>query len=290
MIFEGCATALITPFTNDEVDVDSLKKIVKYQLSNDVNALVALGTTGEPSTLNEEEKRLVVDTIVKETMGRVPVILGCGSNSTAICMQNVKQASRLGVDGVLIVTPYYNKCTQEGLVFHYTEIAKSTPLPIILYNVPSRTGVNMLPSTFEKLAHVDNIVGVKEASGNMAQIAEYIRIANMYNKAIYSGDDALTVPSMSLGAKGVISVVSNALPKRVATMTSSMRDGNLILAKDVQLSLLPLVDALFCETNPIPIKHAMSALGLCENTLRLPLTQMTKRNADKLEKLLSQFA
>ncbi len=290
MIFEGCATALITPFTNDEVDVDSLKKIVKYQLSNDVNALVALGTTGEPSTLNEEEKGLVVDTIVKETMGRVPIILGCGSNSTATCISNVKRASHLGVDGVLIVTPYYNKCTQDGLVFHYTEIAKSTPLPIILYNVPSRTGVNMLPSTFEKLAHIDNIVGVKEASGNMTQIAEYIRIANKYNKAIYSGDDALTVPSMSLGAKGVISVASNALPKRVATMTSAMRDGNLTLAKDIQLSLLEFVNALFCETNPIPIKHAMERLGLCENTLRLPLTKMTNKNANNLDKLLTQFA
>ncbi len=290
MIFEGCATALITPFTNDEVDVDSLKKIVEYQLSNGVNALVALGTTGEPSTLGEDEKRLVVNTVVQEANGRVPVILGCGSNSTAIAIQNVKQASRLGVDGVLIVTPYYNKCTQDGLVFHYTEVAKNTHLPIIIYNVPARTGVNMLPSTFERLAHIDNIVGVKEASGNMTQIAEYIRIANKHNKAIYSGDDALTVPSMSLGAKGVISVVSNALPKHVATMTSAMRDGNISIAKDTQLSLLPLVDTLFCEINPIPIKHAMSALGLCENTMRLPLTKMTKQNADKLEKLLAQFA
>lgn len=283
MVFEGCATALITPFTNDEVDIASLKKIIDYELSCKVDALCVLGTTGEPCTLSDDERRIVIDLAVKQVNGRVPLIVGCGSNSTKTAIRNVKEAKELGADAVLVVTPYYNKCTQQGLIEHYTSIANSTSLPIICYNVPSRTGVNMLPSTFETLAKIENIKGLKEASGNMQQIAECIRIASTYNKAVYCGDDALSVSSMSLGAKGVISVVSNALPMLVGNMTRAIKQNDYTLAGEIQLSLLPLISLLFQETNPIPIKYCMHYLGFCQNTLRLPLTSVSKQLQSKLE-------
>lgn len=290
MIFNGSATALITPFTNDGVDVAAFEKLLDFQIENGTDAVVVLGTTGEPATMSQEEKEQIIKTAVRHVAGRIPVIVGAGSNSTQSAIKSCEIAQKLGADALLVVTPYYNKCTQNGLVEHYGAIAKSTDLPIVCYNVPSRTGVNMLPSTFEKLAEYKNIAGIKEASGNMEQIQQYIRLCNRMNKAVYSGDDALTVPIMAMGGKGVISVASNICPKFVAEMTASILDGNLEKASAMQLQLLPLISALFCEVNPIPVKKAMEMKGLCNGIVRLPLTQMTDENSAKLQKIMLDFA
>lgn len=290
MIFEGTATALITPFTNDKVDFDSLEKILNFQIENDVNALVVLGTTGEPSTMTKQEKQDVIRFVVRHANGRLPIIVGAGSNSTQGAIDSCHEAQDLGADGVLVVTPYYNKCTQEGLVEHYRAIAQSTSLSIICYNVPSRTGVNLLPSTFDKLAEIENIAGIKEASGNMEQIEQCIMLAKNSGKVVYSGDDALTVPVIAMGGMGVISVASNAYPKIVSKMTEYALNGDFKRARDVQLALLPLISTLFCEVNPIPIKQAMQSLGLCDGQLRLPLTQMTEMNAEKLSTIMQELA
>ena len=217
MIFRGTATALITPFTEDDkVDVKALCEIVERQIASGVDALVALGTTGEPATLSEEEKKQVVEVCIKQTRGRVPVIVGAGSNSTRRAIETCRMAQDLGADGLLVVTPYYNKCTQDGLVEHYGAIADSTSLPIICYNVSSRTGVNMLPETFARIAKRKNVVGIKEASGNMEQIEKCLALCP---DKVISGDDALTLPIMAMGGLGVISVASNVCPKYVADMT-----------------------------------------------------------------------
>ena len=289
MIFKGIATALITPFKNGKIDVEAFQKILDYQYDNGVDAVVVLGTTGEPATMSQEEKDLVITLAVKRLKGKIPIIVGAGSNCTESAIRACKNAEKLGADGLLVVTPYYNKCTQEGLVAHYGEIAKSTSLPIICYNVPSRTGVNMLPQTFAKLAsEYDNIVAVKEASGNMEQIEQYLRLVR--GKAhVYSGDDALTVPITAMGGSGVISVASNVCPKYVSDMTRFALEGNYEKARQMQLAMLPLVSALFCEVNPIPIKKAMKLKGYCSSKLRLPLTEMTKENARKLANILEDY-
>lgn len=290
MIFEGTATALVTPFTNDKIDFDSLERILNFQMENGVNALVVLGTTGEPSTMTKQEKQDVIRFVVRHANGRLPIIVGAGSNSTQGAIASCHEAQDLGADGVLVVTPYYNKCTQEGLVEHYRAIAQSTSLSIICYNVPSRTGVNLLPSTFEKLADIENIAGIKEASGNMEQIEQCIKVANDSGKVVYSGDDALTVPIMAMGGKGVISVASNAYPKFVSKMTEYALDSDYAKAREIQLAMLNLISALFCEVNPIPIKRAMQSLGLCDGQLRLPLTRMTEKNAEKLLSAMQELA
>lgn len=287
MIFRGTATALITPFTKDDkVDVKALCEIVERQIASGVDALVALGTTGEPATLSEEEKKQVVEVCIKQTRGRVPVIVGAGSNSTRHAIETCRMAQNLGADGLLVVTPYYNKCTQEGLVEHYGAIADSTSLPIICYNVSSRTGVNMLPETFARIATRKNIVGIKEASGNMEQIEKCLALCP---DKVISGDDALTLPIMAMGGLGVISVASNVCPKYVSDMTHYALDGEWERARKMQLALLPLISALFCEVNPIPIKKAMEIKGYCTSKLRLPLTSLTQNNAEKLAKILADF-
>ena len=287
MIFRGTATALITPFTKDDkVDVKALCEIVERQIASGVDALVALGTTGEPATLSEEEKKQVVEVCIKQTRGRVPVIVGAGSNSTRHAIETCRMAQNLGADGLLVVTPYYNKCTQEGLVEHYCAIADSTSLPIICYNVSSRTGVNMLPETFARIATRKNVVGIKEASGNMEQIEKCLALCP---GKVISGDDALTLPIMAMGGLGVISVASNVCPKYVSDMTHYALDGEWERARKMQLALLPLISALFCEVNPIPIKKAMEIKGYCTSKLRLPLTSLTKNNAEKLAKILADF-
>ncbi len=287
MIFRGTATALITPFTKDDkVDVKALCEIVERQIASGVDALVALGTTGEPATLSEEEKKQVVEVCIKQTRGRVPVIVGAGSNSTRHAIETCRMAQNLGADGLLVVTPYYNKCTQEGLVEHYGAIADSTSLPIICYNVSSRTGVNMLPETFARIATQKNVVGIKEASGNMEQIEKCLALCP---DKVISGDDALTLPIMAMGGLGVISVASNVCPKYVSDMTHYALDGDWERARKMQLALLPLISALFCEVNPIPIKKAMEIKGYCTSKLRLPLTDITQNNAEKLAKLLADF-
>ena len=287
MIFRGTATALITPFTEDDkVDVKALCEIVERQIASGVDALVALGTTGEPATLSEEEKKQVVEVCIKQTRGRVPVIVGAGSNSTRRAIETCRMAQDLGADGLLVVTPYYNKCTQDGLVEHYGAIADSTSLPIICYNVSSRTGVNMLPETFARIAKRKNVVGIKEASGNMKQIEKCLALCP---DKVISGDDALTLPIMAMGGLGVISVASNVCPKYVADMTHYALVGEWEKARKMQLALLPLISALFCEVNPIPVKKAMEIKGYCTSKLRLPLTPLTSHNAEKLEKILADF-
>lgn len=288
MIFKGTATALITPFTSDGVDFDSFDRILDDQLSGGVDAVVVLGTTGEPATMTAAEKKAVIEFAVKKLKGKLPVIVGTGANSTSAATEMSVLAESLGADALLLVTPYYNKATQQGLIAHFRTVADAVHTPIICYNVPGRTGVNMLPATFAELAEHPNIAAVKEASGNMEQIEEAIRITE--GKAVvYSGDDGITVPVMAMGGMGVISVVSNAAPRFTAEMTSAFLSGDLKKAAKMQLDMLPLVRALFSEVNPIPVKKAMQLRGLCNGTLRLPLTEMTAANAAKLAEILPAF-
>lgn len=289
MIFEGTATALVTPFTKDKVDENALEKLIEYQLNGGVDALVLLGTTGESATITQSERRQIIELAKSKIAGKIPLIVGAGSNDTRHAIELCKEAQMLGADGLLIVTPYYNKCTQEGLVMHYSAIANATSLPIILYNVPSRTGVNLLPSTFKQIVDDNkNVVAIKEASSNMSQIMDCIRLAS--GKAlVYSGDDALTVPTMAMGAMGVISVASNLLPKEMTAMTRSALSGDFARASKLQLALLPLINALFCEVNPIPIKQALALKGLCHPDMRLPLSNMSDKNITKLKDILKNF-
>ncbi len=288
MIFKGTATALITPFTESGVDFDALDKLLDAQVAGGVSAVVVLGTTGEPATMTAAEKKAVIEFSVKKLKGVIPVIVGTGSNSTAAAIENSVQAEKLGADAILVVTPYYNKATQAGLVAHYTAIADAVNIPIICYNVPGRTGVNLLPATFAKIAEHRNIAAIKEASGNMEQIEEAIRLSD--GKAVvYSGDDGITVPLMAMGGMGVISVASNVAPKFTSDMTSAMLDGDLAKAAAMQLRMLPFVRALFCEVNPIPVKKAAQLKGLCNGIVRLPLTEMTEENAAKLAAMLPDF-
>lgn len=288
MIFKGTATALITPFTSDGVDFDSFDRILDDQLSGGVDAVVVLGTTGEPATMTAAEKKAVIEFAVKKLKGKLPVIVGTGANSTSAATEMSVLAESLGADALLLVTPYYNKATQQGLIAHFRTVADAVHTPIICYNVPGRTGVNMLPATFAELAEHPNIAAVKEASGNMEQIEEVIRLTE--GKAVvYSGDDGITVPVMAMGGMGVISVVSNAAPRFTAEMTSAFLSGDLKKAAKMQLDMLPLVRALFSEVNPIPVKKAMQLRGLCNGSLRLPLTEMTAANAAKLAEILPAF-
>lgn len=288
MIFKGTATALITPFTRDGVDFESLDRILDDQLAGGVDAVVVLGTTGEPATMTMAEKRAVIEFAVKKLKGKLPVIVGTGANSTAAAVEMSVTAESLGADALLLVTPYYNKATQKGLIAHFTAVADAVHTPIICYNVPGRTGVNMLPATFAELAEHPNIAAIKEASGNMEQIEEAIRLAGD-KAAVYSGDDGITVPVMAMGGMGVISVVSNAAPRFTSEMTSAFLSGDLKKAAKMQLEMLPFVRAMFSEVNPIPVKKAMQLRGLCNGILRLPLTEMTAENAAKLEKLMPAF-
>lgn len=288
MIFKGTATALITPFTENGVDFASLDTLLDDQVKNGVNALVILGTTGEPATMSLDEKKSVIEFTVKKLKGKLPIIVGTGANSTKAAVEMSVLAEKMGADALLVVTPYYNKATQQGLIAHYTAIADAVNLPIICYNVPGRTGVNLLPATFAKIAEHKNIAAIKEASGNMEQIEEAIRLSK--GKAdVYSGDDGITVPVMAMGGIGVISVVSNVAPKFTSDMTSAMLAGDIAKAAEMQLKMLPFVKALFSEVNPIPVKKAAQLKGLCNGILRLPLTEMTEENTRKLVELLPEF-
>jgi len=273
---KGCFTALVTPFRNGKVDTEALKKIVRFQLENGVSGLVPCGSTGEAATLTPEEYALVIKTVVAAVKGRVPVVPGVGTNSTAKSVEMVKKVSALGADGLLAIVPYYNKPTQEGMAAHFSELAKATRLPIILYNIPGRTGVNMLPATALGLrAKFSHIVGIKEASGNLDQVSEIINGADE-EFAVMSGDDSLTLPMMSVGARGVISVASNAAPAEVEQMCELFLKGEVVGAAAIHHELFPLVKALFTETNPIPVKYAASLLGLCSPEPRLPLLPLSE--------------
>ena len=276
-IFEGIATALITPITENGIDYEAFGKVIDWQIEEGVNALVICGTTGEASTLTDEEHREAIAFSVKRANGRVPIIAGTGSNDTAYAIDLTKFACEAGVDGVLVVTPYYNKATQNGLIKMFTDIADASTVPVILYNVPSRTGVNIAPKTVAALAEHPNINAIKEASGNISQIAEIAALCGDKIN-IYSGNDDQIVPIMSLGGKGCISVLSNVLPKESVAICESFAKGDVKTSCALQLKYLNLINALFSEVNPIPVKAAMAAMGFCEDYLRLPLTPMEEAN------------
>lgn len=287
-MFIGSGTALITPFINGLVDYEALERLIEMQIREGSDALIILGTTGEASTIYAAEKEKIIEFSIKKINKRVPAIIGTGANSTACSVENSINAEKLGADALLIVTPYYNKCTQSGLIAHYNTIADAVGIPIITYNVPSRTGVNIVPDTLAKMAEHKNIAAIKEASGNIDQIAEVARLTRG-KLALYSGNDGDVVPVLSLGGQGVISVVANIAPKYMHDLTTSFLSGDIKKARDMQLDILPLVKAIFSEVNPIPIKKAVSLMGLCNNELRMPLTPMEEANAVKLRECMLSF-
>ena len=272
-IFEGMATALITPITENGIDYEAFAKLIDWQIDEGIDGLVICGTTGEASTLTDEEHREAIAFAVKQANGRVPIIAGTGSNDTAYALDLTKFACEAGVDGVLVVTPYYNKATQKGLINLFTQIADVSTVPVILYNVPSRTGVNIKPSTVLELSKHPNINAIKEASGDISQIAEVAALCGD-SINIYSGNDDQVIPIMSLGGKGCISVLSNLLPKESSAMCKAYANGDVKTAREMQLNYLHLINALFSEVNPIPVKAAMAEMGFCEDYLRSPLTPM----------------
>ena len=285
-VFTGAATAIITPFDeNNNVDFDKLGKLIDWQIEKGINAIVICGTTGESSTLTDEEHKDAIKYAVEKVNGRVPVIAGTGSNDTAYAIDMTKFACEVGADAMLVVTPYYNKATQKGLIQSFTAIADASTKPVILYNVPSRTGCNIQPATALALADHPNIVAIKEACGNISQIAELAALVGD-KMDIYSGNDDQIVPILSLGGKGVISVLSNVMPEETVAICDKFFNGDIAGSRKLQLELLPLVNALFCEVNPIPVKAAMAAMGFCENTLRLPLTPMEEKNEAMLLDLM----
>ena len=280
-MFTGAGVAIVTPFKEGRIDFEAFERLVDFQIENNTQALIVLGTTGESSTQNFKEREELITSAVKKAAGRIPVIIGTGSNSTQAAVENTKQAEALGADGVLLVTPYYNKCTQKGLIEHFTIIANATKLPAILYNVPSRTGVNIAPETVAALSNVENIIGVKEASGNISQILEIKRLVPADFK-IYSGNDDQVIPIYACGGHGVISVSSNVIPKEMQEMCVAFMNGNVEEALRIQLLYKKFIDLLFCEVNPIPVKAALNAMGYIEHELRLPLTPMEESNKTKL--------
>ena len=281
IIFKGMATALVTPMTSDGVDYEALGRLIDFQLENGINALVSVGTTGESATLTPQERNQVISFTIDRVAGRVPVIAGTGTNNTAHAIDFSVSADKAGADALLVVTPYYNKATQKGLIAHFTAIADRVTKPMILYNVPSRTGCNLLPATVAELAKHPNIAAIKEASGNMSQVVDLVARCGE-DITVYSGEDGLTVPILSMGGMGTISVLSNVLPKEAVAMTDAFFAGRIQEAAQWQCKLLPLIDCLFSEVNPIPAKAALSAMGFGEEHLRLPLTPMEPENREKL--------
>lgn len=286
-VFKGVATAIVTPMNEEGVDYEAFGRLIEWQIAEGVNAIVATGTTGEGATLTDAEHKEVLKFCVEKVAGRIPVIAGTGSNDTAYAIELTRYACEIGADAMLLVTPYYNKATQKGLITSFTAIADASTKPCILYNVPSRTGCNLLPATVAVLAEHPNIVGIKEASGNISQIAEIFALCG--DKIdVYSGNDDQIVPIMSLGGVGVISVLSNPLPKKTVEICDRFFAGDVKGAAKLQIELLPLVKALFCEVNPIPAKAAMAYMGYGKNYLRLPLTPMEPQNEEKLIALLKE--
>ena len=284
-IFEGAATALVTPLTEQGIDYEAFGKLIDWQIESGIDALVICGTTGEGSTLTDEEHRAAIEYAVKRAAKRVPIIAGTGSNDTAYAIDLTKFAYEVGADASLVVTPYYNKATQNGLIKMFTAIADAAPLPMILYNVPSRTGCAIAPSTYLALADHPNIVAIKEANGDISKIAETAKLVGD-KLDIYSGNDDQIVPVMSLGGKGVISVLSNLIPAETSEICKAFMRGDVKKSRDMQLEYLDLINTLFCEVNPIPVKAAMAAMGYCENYLRLPLTPMEPEHEAKLIALM----
>lgn len=288
VIFKGCGTAIITPFTENGVNFEEFKKMIEFQIENGVDAIIVCGTTGESSTMTVEERKETIKCAIDTVNGRIPVIAGTGSNCTASAIEMSKWAEEAGADAVLLVTPYYNKTTQEGLIAHYTAIAKEITIPVILYNVPSRTGLNIAPKTCLELSKIENIVAIKEASGNLSQIAEIAELCGD-NLAIYSGNDDQIVPILSLGGIGVISVLSHLVPNDVHTMVTLFLEGDTATATKLQLKTLNLTKALFSEVNPIPVKAACNMMGFNVGIPRLPLIEMSKDGQAKLKEEMIKY-
>lgn len=290
-MFKGLGTAMITPFDESgAVDYSALEKIVDSQLNGGVDALFVCGTTGEPPTMNAAEREKVVRSVIEQVNGKISVFVGTGSNDCVHAVELSKQAQAMGADGVLAVTPYYNKCTQDGLYLYYKAINDAIDIPIVAYNVPGRTGVNMKPETVEKMTALSNVRGVKEASGNITQILEISRRIRGSQINLYSGDDCIAVPIMSVGGSGLISVASNAIPAIMSEMIHAWLDGDHAKALDMQLKYQPFFNGMFLEVNPIPVKTACSLLGMCKPFMRLPLTTLTDGNREKLEKIMKDIA
>ena len=288
IIFKGCGTALATPFNEKGVNFEVFGEMIEDQIKNGVDALIVCGTTGESSTMTDTERKETIKFVVNKANKRVPVIAGTGSNNTSSAISLTKYAEEIGCDACLVVTPYYNKTTQDGLISHYSAIASSTNLPIILYNVPSRTGVNILPETCYKLSKIPNIVAIKEASGNISQVAK-IKELCQDDLAIYSGNDDQVIPLLSLGGIGVISVLSNIAPKYTHDMVIEYLDGNTKEALNKQLNALNLINSLFSEVNPIPVKYALKLKGYDFGKPRLPLIELSDKNKDVLEKEMKKM-
>ncbi len=286
-VFTGCGTAIATPFTDKGINYQSFETLVEDQIKNDIDAIIVCGTTGESATMSEDEKKSLIKYSIDKINKRTKVIIGTGSNNTIKAIEMSKYAEKAGADALLIVTPYYNKATQKGLVAHYKAIADSVNIPIIVYSVPSRTGVNILPETCLELSKIDNIVGIKEASGNISQIAKTASLCGD-NFDIYSGNDDQIIPILSLGGKGVISVLSNIMPKYTHDMVYKYLNGEIKEATKMQLDVIELIDMLFCEVNPIPVKYALNLMGYDYGIPRLPLTELSDSNKDKMVKVLKK--
>lgn len=287
-IFQGVATAIVTPMNKNGVDYDAFGRLIDWQIEQGINGLVVAGTTGEGSTLSDEEHREVLAYAVKRINGRVPCIAGTGSNDTAYAIELTKYACSIGCDAMLVVTPYYNKATQKGLVKMFNAIADASTKPIIVYNIPSRTGVNIEPATFVELAKHPRIAAIKEASGNLSKMVEEFALLDG-SLDIYSGNDDQIVPTLSMGGKGVISVLSNIMPKETVAMCDAFFAGDVATAAKMQCKYLPLIQALFCEVNPIPVKAALATMGRMEGVIRLPLTEMEEDHQEKMVSIMRGF-
>lgn len=284
-LFRGSAVALVTPFQNGKVDTAALERLVEMQLAGGSSAIIVCGTTGEPTTMNSEERELTVRTVVRAVNGRVPVVAGTGTNCTQNVIDTAKRYEDIGCAAQLVVTPYYNKTSAEGLYCHYMAIAEQTALPIVIYNVPSRTAMDISPEVLDRLAMCEKFIAVKESSYNLPYVMEKIRRVGG-RLAFYSGNDDMVIPMMALGAEGVISVVANAVPEMVAHMARGYLEGDQRMALDLQLRLMPLIRALFAEVNPIPVKAAVEMMGLCSGELRLPLVPICEENRAQLRDAL----
>lgn len=282
IIFEGCGTAIVTPFNEEGVNFEAFKKLIEDQIAGEVDAIIVCGTTGESATMTTEEKKETIKFVVDTVAKRTKVIAGTGSNDTKSAIEMSKYAESVGADGILVVTPFYNKTTQEGLVAHYKAIASSVDIPIIMYSVPSRTGVNINPETCLELSKIDNIVAIKEASGNISQVAKIAHLCKD-NLTIYSGNDDQIIPVMSLGGKGVISVLSNIMPKYTHDMTKKYLEGNTKEASQMQIEVIDLINALFIEVNPTPVKYVLNLMGYDCGKPRLPLVEPTDQNKEKIK-------
>jgi 4-hydroxy-tetrahydrodipicolinate synthase len=288
-MFTGSMVALVTPFKEGKVDWQSLEALVDFHMQNGTNGIVPCGTTGESATLDHKEHHEVIERVIKAVNKRIPVIAGTGSNSTTEAVALTKGAEKAGADGALMISPYYNRPTQEGIYQHYKKVASEVGIPIIVYNIPGRTGSKIEPETLARLAEIKNVAGVKEATGSVDQAIDVIRLCGD-NLAVYSGEDSLTFSLMALGGKGVISTVANIAPKAMSQLTDACLERKWESGRDLQLKLIPLIRSVFLETNPIPIKTALALMGKCSGELRLPLTSMSEGNLKKLRQTMVEFA